>query len=180
MAAFTNEATDTSRSAGAAPWRRIADALRREIGEGIFLPGGRLPNDTVIADRFGVKRPVVHQALEALSQEGLIRIEPDQGVFVTGGKLLTSARFRKDSPEPLDASLGGIAPPTHAFEETLRMGFAQAVEAAIAKAHAAGLAVPGRDGDGKLIERRPDGRTVTVDEARDWSPEAWKTTPATR
>ena len=66
------------------------------------------------------------------------------------------------------------------FDVSLLQGFSQAVEAAIAKAHTAGLAVPGRDGDGAPVERRPGGQIAAIDESIDWSPEAWKTTSEDR
>ena len=66
------------------------------------------------------------------------------------------------------------------FDVSLLQGFSQAVEAAIAKAHTAGLAVPGRDGDGAPVDRRPGGQIAAIDESIDWSPEAWKTTSEDR
>jgi len=62
---------------------------------------------------------------------------------------------------------------TDRLGDALTAGFSDAVAAAIGKAHSAGLAVPGRE-QGKPVERRPDGRTVSIDDKADWSPTTWK------
>jgi len=58
--------------------------------------------------------------------------------------------------------------------DRLTRGFSHAVARAVEGAHAAGLAAPGRE-NGTPVERRPDGRTQTIDDNVDWSPESWKT-----
>ena len=63
---------------------------------------------------------------------------------------------------------------TDALDEALLEGFSHAVQAAIAKAHASGLAVPGRDDNGRPVEHHPGGRIAAIDEKGAWSPEDWK------
>ncbi len=65
-----------------------------------------------------------------------------------------------------------IEAPESGLGDTLAAGFAEAVDRAIGQAHAAGLAVPGRENH-TPVERRPDGRIMTIDDDTDWSPERW-------
>lgn len=52
------------------------------ILSGRFAPGDQLPAERELAESLGASRPVVHAALNELSQRGLVRIEPRRGVFV--------------------------------------------------------------------------------------------------
>jgi GntR family transcriptional regulator len=51
-------------------WRVIADKLREEIDDGTLT--GQMPPELELRERFGVSRPTVRQALDQLTQEGLI------------------------------------------------------------------------------------------------------------
>jgi DNA-binding GntR family transcriptional regulator len=68
---------------GFAPkYQRIADQLRREIREGIYSAGERMPAETTLVDRFRVSLPTVRQALNVLRAEGLIESRHGIGTFV--------------------------------------------------------------------------------------------------
>jgi DNA-binding transcriptional regulator YhcF (GntR family) len=54
------------------PYRRIADALRDEITEGLFPVGRRIPSQAELEERFGVSRPTVQRALQELRKDGYI------------------------------------------------------------------------------------------------------------
>lgn len=71
------------RGEGIALWRRIADVLRREIAAGAHPPGQRIPSEAVLAERFGVNRHTVRQAIAALAQDGLVKAERGRGTIVT-------------------------------------------------------------------------------------------------
>lgn len=60
----------------------IADILRHEIDEGILRPGVKL-NEEVLAERFGVSRGPVREALGLLARDDMVRITPHIGAFVT-------------------------------------------------------------------------------------------------
>jgi len=56
--------------------------LRRRIMSGELVPGTQLsPPD--LAERYGVSRTPVRDALHALAQEGLVAVEPRRGYFVS-------------------------------------------------------------------------------------------------
>lgn len=63
-------------------YRQIADQLRGLIGRGEFASGSRLPPERELAEKLGVSRPSVREALIALEVEGLVRIRMGSGVYV--------------------------------------------------------------------------------------------------
>ncbi len=64
-------------------WETIVAALRRAIilGE---LPSGLHLEEPALAEKFGVSRIPVREALTRLAHEGLVRLEPRRGAFVVG------------------------------------------------------------------------------------------------
>lgn len=63
-------------------WRRIADHLSQNIGQGGFRPGERIPSEHQLALQYGVNRHTIRRALAALSQRGLVRATQGSGTFV--------------------------------------------------------------------------------------------------
>jgi GntR family transcriptional regulator len=84
----------TSELGAKAPkYQRIADELRREIKNGIFKPGERLPAETALLDRFRewfpqLSLPTLREALKVLRAEGLIEARHGIGTFVTENRRL--------------------------------------------------------------------------------------------
>ncbi|MEI7713528.1 MAG: phosphonate metabolism transcriptional regulator PhnF [Rhodospirillales bacterium] len=70
------------RQDGIALWKQIAAVLQRDIADGVYNPGGRLPTEAELSARFAVNRHTVRRALEELSREGLVRVEQGRGTFV--------------------------------------------------------------------------------------------------
>jgi DNA-binding GntR family transcriptional regulator len=60
---------------------RIADQLRERIVDGYFAPGEQV-NEALLASQLSVSRGPVREALQRLSQEGLLVSKPNRGVFV--------------------------------------------------------------------------------------------------
>lgn len=67
---------------GYSAWRLIAEELRREIVGGVRAPGAKLPSEGELADRFGVHRNTVRQAVAALAAEHLVVSRRGSGTFV--------------------------------------------------------------------------------------------------
>jgi GntR family transcriptional repressor for pyruvate dehydrogenase complex len=61
---------------------QIADKLRTLMRQPDFAPNGRLPSERVLAERLGVSRPSVREALVALELEGRVEIRMGSGVYV--------------------------------------------------------------------------------------------------
>lgn len=74
---------------------RITLELRSEIATGGLVAGARLPSEHELADRFGVSRGTVRQALAALRHNGLIEAVPGRGSFVRRAAPLTDEARRR-------------------------------------------------------------------------------------
>jgi DNA-binding GntR family transcriptional regulator len=64
-------------------WETIVEALRRAIILGELAPDLHL-EEPALAQKFGVSRIPIREALVRLEHEGLIRVEPRRGAFVAG------------------------------------------------------------------------------------------------
>lgn len=67
---------------GLSRWQTIADTLSAEIRDGVHMPGGKLPTEMALAERFAVNRHTVRRAVGWLQDQGLLRIEQGRGTFV--------------------------------------------------------------------------------------------------
>jgi GntR family transcriptional repressor for pyruvate dehydrogenase complex len=69
----------------------IAEHIERAISSGEFKEGDAMPSEKELAERFGVGRPSVRQALFTLQQQGLVEITSGARARVTApsGKFLT-------------------------------------------------------------------------------------------
>lgn len=73
---------------GATPLHaQIADALRLQIQDEEFKSGENFPSERELAERYGVSRMTVRQALQHLRQDGLIYYERGVGTFVADRKI---------------------------------------------------------------------------------------------
>jgi GntR family transcriptional repressor for pyruvate dehydrogenase complex len=61
---------------------QTADALREYVIANRLEPGTRLPAETVLADALGVSRNVLRQAVAALQNLGMLRVEQGSGTYV--------------------------------------------------------------------------------------------------
>src|SRR5579871_6458237 len=64
-------------------WAHVAAALRRSIVLGDLEQGSHL-KEPLLAQRFGVSRLPIREAITQLEREGLVRVEPRRGAFVVG------------------------------------------------------------------------------------------------
>jgi GntR family phosphonate transport system transcriptional regulator len=70
------------RGSGVAVWKQLGDVLAGEIRARSFTDSGRLPSENALAERFGVNRHTVRQAIAALQSAGLVRVEQGRGAFI--------------------------------------------------------------------------------------------------
>jgi len=66
-------------------YEQVVDHLRREILGGSYTSGDQLPNERRLAERFGVSRTVIREAMKSLMQNGLVEVRRGQGTFVVDG-----------------------------------------------------------------------------------------------
>lgn len=64
-------------------WQKVVQAMRRAIVIGELEPGKHL-KEPALAQRFGVSRLPIREAIAQLEREGLVRSEPRRGRFVVG------------------------------------------------------------------------------------------------
>jgi GntR family transcriptional regulator len=63
-------------------YRQIADDLRQRIEAGELAPGGQLPTELELRDRYSASRNTVRDAVKWLTSLGLVEVRPGQGTFV--------------------------------------------------------------------------------------------------
>jgi len=78
----TNHTAPTLNERATRRWERIAATLREEIAAGQPAPGAQLPNEATLAERFGVNRHTLRQAVRQLVHEGHVRVIQGRGTFV--------------------------------------------------------------------------------------------------
>jgi GntR family phosphonate transport system transcriptional regulator len=66
-------------------WKEIYGALRREIAEGVYRTGDKLPTEKELSGRFSVNRHTVRRALGELTSEGAITVRRGSGAYVAEG-----------------------------------------------------------------------------------------------
>lgn len=72
---------------------RVAELLLREITDGEFGPGSRLPTEQQLAERFGVGRNVVREAIAQLRADGIVEARQGVGAFVLAPEQRTAIRI---------------------------------------------------------------------------------------
>src|SRR5687767_9663312 len=63
-------------------YEQIAEQIEALIRDGTFDPGKRLPGERELAERIGVSRPSLREALIALETAGLIETRMGDGTYV--------------------------------------------------------------------------------------------------
>lgn len=76
-------------------YRQVADALRREIDNGTYPPGSRLPSESELSTRFDASRNTVRSGLNLLVTQGLISSSQGLGYEVSKHEIfeLNASRF---------------------------------------------------------------------------------------
>lgn len=69
------------------PVNKIINQLKLLISTGQLKPGDRLPAERVLAERFGVGRGYIREAILKLEFYGLLKTSPQSGTYVSGFSL---------------------------------------------------------------------------------------------
>jgi DNA-binding GntR family transcriptional regulator len=64
------------------PWRQLAALLRKQIADGTYPPGSRLPSINTLSQEHHLASVTVKKALNALREEGLTSTESGWGTWV--------------------------------------------------------------------------------------------------
>lgn len=72
----------------------VTAQLRDFISQAQWRGGGKLPPEVTLAREFGVSRPVLRQALDALKEEGIVESRRGSGNFVRAHRKFDAQVFR--------------------------------------------------------------------------------------
>ena len=61
---------------------RISRDISKSIAAGEYAPGARIPSEAALAERYGVTRMTVRQAVDGLISEGLVTRRQGSGTYV--------------------------------------------------------------------------------------------------
>lgn len=98
----------TGKTSLAGPSRAaVLSHLADEIQAGRAAAGTKLPSERELAERFGVSRPVVREAMRGLVERGLVEVQPGRGAFVRSARATDAAAgmdalLRRHGPTPRD------------------------------------------------------------------------------
>ncbi|MCG8490208.1 MAG: phosphonate metabolism transcriptional regulator PhnF [Sneathiellales bacterium] len=67
---------------GLSIWKQIERQLLRDIAMEVFKPGEKMPTEMELSKRFDVNRHTVRQAMAALAEANVVRVEQGRGAFV--------------------------------------------------------------------------------------------------
>ncbi len=67
--------------------RAIYRELEREIAEGVYRPGDRLPSEAQLCERFGASRITVAKAIQSLQRDGMVTRRAGSGTYVQEPKI---------------------------------------------------------------------------------------------
>jgi len=65
-------------------YRKVYEILRKQITDGVYRQGDLLPSENDLCSQFGITRPTVRHALDALYNEGMITRHQGKGSIVQG------------------------------------------------------------------------------------------------
>src|SRR3979490_1464517 len=66
-------------------YEQIVQQIEESILKGTLKPGDQLPAERDLAQRFGVSRTAVREAVKALREKGLVEAYSGRGTFITDG-----------------------------------------------------------------------------------------------
>jgi GntR family transcriptional regulator, transcriptional repressor for pyruvate dehydrogenase complex len=66
-------------------YEQIVQQIEESIVKGALKPGDQLPSERELAQRFGVSRTAVREAVKALREKGLVEAFSGRGTFITDG-----------------------------------------------------------------------------------------------
>lgn len=85
----------------------LATHVEGQILAGALPAGSKLPSERQLAERFGVSRPIVREALRMLAERSLVEIRPGRGTYVRGMRATDAAGvldslYRRSQATPRD------------------------------------------------------------------------------
>jgi GntR family transcriptional repressor for pyruvate dehydrogenase complex len=72
---------------------RISKLILSEIQSGMLLPGDRLPAETVLAEKYGVSRTILREAIASLKNDDILESKQGRGIIVKNPNQRQAFRF---------------------------------------------------------------------------------------
>ncbi|MDY9921424.1 MAG: FadR/GntR family transcriptional regulator [Synergistota bacterium] len=72
---------------------RISKLILSEIQSGMLLPGDRLPAETILAQRYGVSRTILREAIASLKNDDILESKQGRGIIVKNPNQRQAFRF---------------------------------------------------------------------------------------
>ncbi|MGV9307095.1 GntR family transcriptional regulator [Nonomuraea sp. NPDC004354] len=88
-----NLAIDLDRSSPVPLYFQVAEQIAEAIRRGDLAPGSRLDNEILLADRLGLSRPTIRQAIQYLVDKGLLVRKRGVGTQVVHGQVKRSVEL---------------------------------------------------------------------------------------
>jgi GntR family transcriptional regulator len=83
-------------------YAQVVAEIQKRIERGDYAPGTLLPSEHQLVEEFGVSRPTIVKALQALRQEGWIDTQQGRGSFVRGRPALAGAERTRPAENILE------------------------------------------------------------------------------
>ncbi|MCL6547452.1 MAG: GntR family transcriptional regulator [Alicyclobacillus sp.] len=84
---------------------QIREDLLRRIEEGEYPVGSQIPSEVALAERYGVSRPTIRQAIAELVQEGILVRGRGKGTFVAQPVITDNAQVFTTFAEPAEGQM---------------------------------------------------------------------------
>ena len=68
-------------------YRQLAGKLKKEMDDGTFSAGSKLPTENELVETYKVSRVTVRKALDSLTQQGYLERRSGKGTFVAEKKI---------------------------------------------------------------------------------------------
>jgi GntR family transcriptional regulator, transcriptional repressor for pyruvate dehydrogenase complex len=79
--------------------QKVANQLKKAIGDGLFRVGDRLPSERELAEQMGVSRPSIREAIQQLELQGIVEI-------VHGGGTVVKNLTEREIQRPMEVFIG--------------------------------------------------------------------------
>lgn len=100
-------------------YAQVRQALEFRLRSGEWRPGDRIPGEPELCLEYGVSRPVVRQALQAMEAEGAIYRRKGLGTFVAEPKVVSRSLVHSLVGFYQDMERLGLKAETHVLQQTL-------------------------------------------------------------
>lgn len=81
---------------------KIAEQLRGLIEAEVYKPGDRFPAERALAEKLGVSRPTIREAMIALEISGIIEIRTGSGIYVSNRKSVSALQVTDKGIGPFE------------------------------------------------------------------------------